>query len=557
MRAFLLVLLSCGLMFLGGCGGGGGSSTPAASGTTPVAFDVAGTWQFDVTFDSNPVIGNITQNGNSLVLILNNSPNDQDTGSINGTEIVFTIGAHDNNSNPITVTLTGTILNDDTIINGTAVSGGQDFGTWSATKTSVNADISGFWEFQPTGAGSMDLTQSGTAVTGTLSFGTPPTISGNVTGNDVNLLFTDGGCVNKLTGTVSGNTMSGNVTLTIDTSLGSCNDIPGTEPWSAIRTTSSSTTFSTADLNGTWSSHGLLAADSNHSQWFHSDVTVNNGNFTESSYQDALNSDSAISGILQLSSSGSLSIPSDPSVAGLMNKSKNLVAFTDGTTSNQGALTILLKKGGTFATHDLAGTWNWEGLTTGDGVDTNLWQYGTFIVNTSGTVTHTSTTRSNGDSGVPDPETLVVAADGTVTSTANPSFNGILSSDKKVLVLTMSDFSMDNLCIAVKAGATYAQSDLTGTWMWHALGAEDGNNFWAYGNSTIDQTGNQTFEAFTTSFGTATFDSGLVTLTSDGIIADASDSSVHGVMSANKDIAIVTLNSSSSLIPSLFVGVKR
>ena len=47
----------------------------------------------------------------------------------------------------------------------------------------------------------MDLTQSGTTVTGTLSFGAPPTISGSVTGNDVKLTFHDEGCVNELSGT--------------------------------------------------------------------------------------------------------------------------------------------------------------------------------------------------------------------------------------------------------------------------------------------------------------------------------------------------------------------
>ena len=55
--------------------------------------------------------------------------------------------------------------------------------------------------------------------------------------------------------------MSGTVTLTIDSSLGVCSATPGTEPWSAIRTTAPTTTYSTADLNGIWSSHQLIVAD--------------------------------------------------------------------------------------------------------------------------------------------------------------------------------------------------------------------------------------------------------------------------------------------------------
>jgi hypothetical protein len=49
------------------------------------------------------------------------------------------------------------------------------------------------------------------------------------------------------------------------------------------------TTYSIADLSGTWSEHGLVAADSpNISSWYHQDGTYSSGSYVQSNYVDSM-----------------------------------------------------------------------------------------------------------------------------------------------------------------------------------------------------------------------------------------------------------------------------
>jgi hypothetical protein len=89
-----------------------------------------------------------------------------------------------------------------------ACGGGGGSSSDNNSTTTQNADISGYWNL---GNRYMSLSQSGTTVSGFYNScsNAPVSVSGSVSGNNISLSYTDGGCVNQWTATVSGATMSG------------------------------------------------------------------------------------------------------------------------------------------------------------------------------------------------------------------------------------------------------------------------------------------------------------------------------------------------------------
>ena len=83
----------------------------------------------------------------------------------------------------------------------------------SSASDGTTADISGTWAFVVPGAGTYmaTLSQSGPNVSGSATYeGTPVSVTGTVTGNGVNLMFSISGQPSALAvGNVSGNQISG------------------------------------------------------------------------------------------------------------------------------------------------------------------------------------------------------------------------------------------------------------------------------------------------------------------------------------------------------------
>jgi hypothetical protein len=322
-------------------------------------------------------------------------------------------------------------------------------------------------------------------------------------------------------------------------------------------------TYSTADLNGTWSYHGLVAADSPQTpNWYRQDMAFDNGSMTFSNYADSMGqtrSTSTINGAA-LSSDGTFTFSGDSSLNGSVSRAKNFMVVTVGTAANKGDLGISLKKSGTFTTADLAGTWYMHYLIVGDGTNANGWAHATLSISASGVGTMTQTGRSDGAALGTDSVTYSVASDGTVTNPQS-SFNGIMSSDKSVVVFTVTNGTNNSsgLGIFVKAGATFTQADLAGTWTWHALGAKDGANAWLYGNMTLDSVGNMAFTNATKSSGTITnLISGPGWLISSNGVFSFSEGT-HGIVSPNKEIMVMTTTDYDyfSGASSLWIGLKR
>jgi len=92
-----------------------------------------------------------------------------------------------------------------------------------------------------------------------------------------------------------------------------------------------------------------------------------------------------------------------------------------------------------FTAADLQGTWNIHDITSGDSPQWLGWAHGALSINSSGNVTVSSITRSDGNSTLPGTDTLSISSSGIVSSAGSPSFHGVMSQDKNTMVATMTD----------------------------------------------------------------------------------------------------------------------
>jgi hypothetical protein len=325
--------------------------------------------------------------------------------------------------------------------------------------------------------------------------------------------------------------------------------------------TTTSTTYSTSDLNGTWSSHQLIAADSpTFLGWYYGDVTFNNGSMTQSNgYFSDGPCTSYPSQTVTLSSDGIMA-PSGSDLNGILSNAKNVFVETHTEDGGAASMSIMLIKSGTFSTSDLEGTWYMHYLMVGDGTNANDWVHATASISSAGEAVVTKTGRAGGSLD-PNPftEHLVVASNGAVTSSDTLSLHGQISSDKNLLVFTIDDGKAGSygLAVFVKAGTTFSQSDLTGNWIMHALMAIDGGNRWAHGNATFDSSGNLSYSNITTSDSSTLTDVGQAVVASTGIVTFAGISDVHGVLSADKNLLIIVGNTNSGTERTMLIFVKR
>ncbi len=192
-----------------------------------------------------------------------------------------------------------------------------------------------------------------------------------------------------------------------------------------------------------------------------------------------------------------------------------------------------------FSQDDLAGTWYGHILTTGY---EECWEYNTLTVDSQGNV---SVTYTNSD-GETDTESnaakISITSTGIISEATNTSLHGIMSPDKKMVVFTdtWDDGTTYALTILIKAGATYTQSDLTGTWYGHSL-TTGGDAGWEYTTVTIDSGGSVSIDSTESDGETEVMsDVGVVSISAAGIISLDMDSSFHGVMSPDKNTIVFT-----------------
>ena len=193
-----------------------------------------------------------------------------------------------------------------------------------------------------------------------------------------------------------------------------------------------------------------------------------------------------------------------------------------------------------FTQADFEGTWYGHGLYTGE---LHAWTYSTSILDASGngemTYYHPN---SAPQSRATNP--MKISKQGTITSPEKKSIHGAMTIDKNIMAITDTKPEEADgnyiLIIQVKTGGNFSQSDLEGTWYGHSLisGIYPG---WEYSTLTIDGSGNSTLSSVE-SDGTEDIDQnpGRLSINGDGILTLSNNSSLHGVMSADKNILVAT-----------------
>lgn len=201
-----------------------------------------------------------------------------------------------------------------------------------------------------------------------------------------------------------------------------------------------------------------------------------------------------------------------------------------------------------FSTSDLEGSWEIHMLTSGDYPQWTGWMYGTLNIDTSGNGRFSSINRSDGYSSLSKDVKAAISPSGLV-SFAGSDFYGVMNSQKDMIVGVMSDSGGGyDLVFYTKHGTSvYTTDDLEGTWYLYALESGDGPSpCWTHATVTMDSSGSFIMSSYLNSKGeTDAGENGTITITADGIIAISGRSSSHGIMNSDKDMVVLTMDSSN------------
>jgi len=199
-------------------------------------------------------------------------------------------------------------------------------------------------------------------------------------------------------------------------------------------------TYNINDLSGTWNFHTLSSGSTN--SWRHGIEQIDtSGNVTRVSTITSDGSNTLGSNYsLNIDSTGIVTRPDIATYHGSMSADKSLMINTrskeSGTTFR---VKILQKHGATFNTADLQGTWKYHNLVTG--IDAS-WERGVDTIDANGVVTRVSRINNQGDTALTNSHTLIIDSTGVITRTDNISFHGVMSENKKLIIITTtSDLS--------------------------------------------------------------------------------------------------------------------
>jgi PKD repeat protein len=334
------------------------------------------------------------------------------------------------------------------------------------------------------------------------------------------------------------------------------------------------------DLAGTWYFQVLADKPSaNAPYWASGNMTLdamgnviggmalNDQNVTKTLTGGAFTIDGAgqASGYVTLSDGTMESLPHGKLEAG-----KKFLAMVNSDVDYRG-LFLATKAGGTFAQDDLAGTWHFQVLADFTSENNPFWGSGTMIVDATGAVTGGMAINSLSQTDTITGGSFTIDSEGKVSGSVQQSGGitqdlpyGKLDAGKSILTMVNSALEIRGLFVAVKAGGTFTQEDLAGTWYFQVLADNPSANapYWASGNMTLDAMGNVIGGAAvndqnvtkTLTGGAFTIDgagqaSGYVTL-SDGTM----ESLPHGKLEAGK--TILSLVNSDLDFRGLFVAIK-
>ena len=311
--------------------------------------------------------------------------------------------------------------------------------------------------------------------------------------------------------------------------------------------------FSIADQAGNWTVHALVSAvPPNWNGWYWLKWAFDNaGNSTCTGYKNSSGDRTCLSPLSgwAVSSDGIVTESTLARYHGVMAKTKDMKVFTMDDDGGGSQLAVAFKTGGTnFSTANLKGTWYSHELVAGNTPTVWVgWQYIKWQFDGSGNSTCLKWLDSGGSHSCNnrDISGWSVSNTGTITIPGQSTLNGTLSLDKSMGVATVKDGKGGPCLVILTKTSTipFSTADLQGTWYLHALSS--GNGRWFRIRMNIDGLGNATcLEALDSDGDAACFpgtDSGW-TVAADGVIANSGRTSLHGIMSTDKQTMVMTLD---------------
>lgn len=311
-------------------------------------------------------------------------------------------------------------------------------------------------------------------------------------------------------------------------------------------------------LMGNWNQHLLTSGDNPQwTGWAYGAIGIDGTG--DSTYSSFVRSDDDTtlppSGTMNVGADGTVTSTAASSFHGNLSQDGELIVGTQTDGGGGYILSVLQRTGATYALSDMAGTWNYVGLISGDDpAQTPGWYWASFTFNDTGTATSASPiTDSLGNSSyTPSGVTLSLGSDGTFSFPNPIPGSGFMNRNKNmtVSVVTMAPGAADavkgyNLQIGIKAGGSFTTADLAGDWVGHGLTSGDEPQYtgWGHGKMTIDASGNVTWTEVTRSNGDSTLPpAAAFSLSSEGILSITGMPSVHGVMTQDKRTLVFTMD---------------
>ncbi len=213
---------------------------------------------------------------------------------------------------------------------------------------------------------------------------------------------------------------------------------------------------------------------------------------------------------------------------------------------------------GAFDTSNLTGAWQLHGLISGDNPDQHPgWYWMSLAFDAAGNASATSNIHDslgNTDYRPTFSEGFRLDPFGRFTTPRISSFRGEMNIGKDLIVTTAtmapgdaSDVRGYNLQVLVKSGATFAMSDLGGTWRMHGLVSGDAPDWlgWYRLDVTIGLDGVVALlpGSYRTSSGATDQPVNFtLSLTSQGVVTVAGRPDWHGTVSDDKSLLVMTMN---------------
>jgi hypothetical protein len=317
------------------------------------------------------------------------------------------------------------------------------------------------------------------------------------------------------------------------------------------------TSFSQTDLTGTW--YFIRFAAGSSPGWMRGTATLaTDGAVTVNSTLDSSgNTTTPPAGTIAwtinsrgvVTQSGAYAL--DPGNHGVMAANKQIIVGTGSFGSNTRAIYVCVKRGiTTFANSDLTSkSFAIHALETGLSGPSNKWLFGNGHTDGSNrlTIEHLYEAPDKEDL-PPDANftTLSVNSSSGIVSFSPNTFNfeGIMTPDKKNMFMTFtgSDENFGThyaLMVIQMTGQTYTQSNMAGTWRTHSLITSPE---WEHSTVSITNTGVLTALEYldSTDDNDPAGDSPTVSLGTSGIMTVTGNSSLHGMVSFNKNMAVFT-----------------